>query len=181
MPNWCQNKLTITHKDKSVIDKMMANVTEGGGDLFQYIKPMPDNCFRGALGKDEEEMCKREGIPNWYDWSTDNWGTKWDACHMTHGRIDDNTITFDFDTAWSPPVPIFEELAEQGFTVEAYYVEYGMDFAGEWHDDGETFHEDFCDNIYENGVTYNIDKALGVHAEIADWKQQEEQDEMETA
>ena len=46
---------------------------------------------------------------DWYDWCVENWGTKWDAVevHFSYG----NTGIY-FETAWSPPIPIFKKLAE---------------------------------------------------------------------
>jgi len=58
------------------------------------------------------------GHTSWYDWSIANWGTKWNAYSFVPGEIveDDNeagvfTYEFRFDTAWSPPTPVFEVLA----------------------------------------------------------------------
>jgi len=175
MPNWCNNKLTITHKDADVMDNLMSQVrADENGDLFKYIKPMPDNTFRGALGNEEREECESKGIPNWYDWCCENWGTKWDACHMSWHQHDDHSVSFDFDTAWSPPISVYEELAEQGFEVEAYYVEYGMMFAGEWHCDGDgLFSDEFINDISE-GVTPDLDEAFNITATLEEWKQEDE-------
>lgn len=58
----------------------------------------------------------------WYGWNNTNWETKWDA------RCDEKTtddldqyvtedgnanVTYRFDTAWSPPMPVFHALAEK--------------------------------------------------------------------
>lgn len=50
---------------------------------------------------------QRYGYKDWYDWSIANWGTKWNAS-STH--IFDKGI--QFDTAWSCPVSILEELSK---------------------------------------------------------------------
>jgi len=47
------------------------------------------------------------GHMNWYSWSIKHWGTKWNA--YSFERIDDKTI--QFETAWSAPHPVIEELA----------------------------------------------------------------------
>lgn len=64
------------------------------------------------------------GIPedfgsNWYDWSLENWGTKWDAYDVSFDGIPDGPgamagaireieetwhLDFTFQTAWSPPI-----------------------------------------------------------------------------
>ena len=43
------------------------------------------------------------------DWSCENWGTKWGACHTYY--VDENNI--EFDTAWSCPFKIFEEISKK--------------------------------------------------------------------
>ena len=50
------------------------------------------------------------GAPTWYEWSLKNWGTKWDAIDVKLKR-DKTTLSFEFDTAWTPPVLIFEYIA----------------------------------------------------------------------
>ena len=161
MPNWTHNSLTVSHKDASAIHDLVSKV-DADGELFNHILPMPENTFRGNLGNEEMEMCKREGIPNWYDWCCNNWGTKWDACHLDWNRIDEHTVTFDFDTAWAAPVPIWQALAEQGFEVEAYYVSYENWDAGVWEHDAEG-------NVYEDSsgdlstyVPERVDEVFGV-------------------
>lgn len=53
----------------------------------------------------------RFGHPTWYNWSVENWGTKWDASSVKltqKGKV----LIFEFKTAWAPPVPVFEYIAE---------------------------------------------------------------------
>jgi len=42
-----------------------------------------------------------------------NWGTKWNACHVEIDDIADNNGAVDirFDTAWCAPFPVFQALA----------------------------------------------------------------------
>lgn len=154
MPNWCNNILTISHKDADKIDNLMAYVrADDEGKLFSHIKPLPNDEWN-------------------YEWCVSNWGTKWDACDMDYDQIDDNSVSFSFDTAWSPPIGVYEELQAQGFEVEAYYVEYGMCFAGEWHSDGVYHDEVYIDDI-SDGVTENLDEAFAITELLEEWKEQE--------
>lgn len=61
------------------------------------------------------------GCDTWYDWSCENWGTKWGACHTYY--IDENNI--EFDTAWSCPYNIFKEISKK------YDTKVKVDFADE--------------------------------------------------
>ena len=51
---------------------------------------------------------KRYGKRDWYDWSIENWGTKWNACATV---VDSDAI--EFQTAWSTPIPVFVELSKR--------------------------------------------------------------------
>lgn len=176
MPNWCNNKLTIRHKDAQVIADLHETIcNDDDSGLFQHIKPMPENIFRGLLGNEEREECERKGIPNWYDWCCENWGTKWEACHLIEYQEDAHTLQLSFDTAWSPPDPIFQALTEKGFEVEAYYVEYGMGFAGEYHSDADgNVTEEFSDNI-DTHIPANVDEVFDISMTLAEWAEEEKE------
>jgi hypothetical protein len=162
MPNWCNNSLTISHKDADTLDNLMAQVRADGDErLFQHIKPMPEELRDTTSPSDS---------PNWYDWSVDNWGTKWDACSMDYEEYD-GIVTFSFDTAWSPPLPVYEALADMGFEVQAYYVEFGMMYAGSWHcnADGEVS-EEYSDDISES-VPQDVDEEFGITEQLEEWEE----------
>jgi hypothetical protein len=92
-------------------------------------------------GYEKEEIKKRYPeieFEGWYDWNCRNWGTKWNAKHITMSKIKKrNGIYYwevSFDTAWSPPMPIFVAIANQfpNISFEADYVEEGNDYRGEF-------------------------------------------------
>lgn len=56
---------------------------------------------------------KTTGHFAWYSWRCENWGTKWNACHYDEGISDDNLMCFNFDTAWSLPMPVMEAVMEK--------------------------------------------------------------------
>ncbi len=49
------------------------------------------------------------GVPDWYEWSVDHWGTKWNSCNT---MVSDDDKTVYFDTAWSPSIPAIEKFAK---------------------------------------------------------------------
>ena len=74
------------------------------------------------------------GIGNWYDWSIVRWGTKWNAYNVEFlPTSDEHSIHFVFDTAWSVPSPIFEEIADlyPELTFEIKALDEGYSFAYE--------------------------------------------------
>ena len=86
MPNWVTNEITSPDIDK--IREMM------GEEVFDFGKIVP-------MPKEVED----EG---WYEWSCDNWGTKWNACDPENS---DDAIYFE--TAWSTPYAAIKALSEK--------------------------------------------------------------------
>tara|TARA_B100000959_G_scaffold280278_1_gene341817 strand:+ start:711 stop:1361 length:651 start_codon:yes stop_codon:yes gene_type:complete len=71
------------------------------------------------------------GADNWYDWSCEHWGTKWDASEP-YLEDDGWMLRYDFDTAWSPPEPICEFLRDKfpDVHISWFFREEGMEMAG---------------------------------------------------
>ena len=76
MPNHVSNKLTVDGATKEV-NRFLKHM--GKGFDFEKVIPMPDNIYRPREWYGSQENMKRlakEGRPNWYDWSIENWDTK---------------------------------------------------------------------------------------------------------
>ena len=84
MPNWTSNTLEVCGKPEAV-DKFVAHM----GDLmdFEKVIPPPENMFRDNLSSEDKDRCAAEGIPTWYEWQSENWGTKWNASQATPVEI----------------------------------------------------------------------------------------------
>lgn len=102
MPNHVTNVLRVTgyehlNAPDGLADEVLAALRGEQGPVdFDRIIPMP---------KEQEE--------NWYDWSIQNWGTKWNAYSAIAGKPYDerNEALFHFETAWAPPLPVIDALA----------------------------------------------------------------------
>jgi hypothetical protein len=145
MPNWCLNKLTVEHSDPSMVDRF-EKAYNLGKTCNEFI-PMPEDIGDG-----------------WWDFCVNNWGTKWDIgadigtdheerYGLKATRVD-NQISCSFDSAWSPPIGLYEKLVELGYDVKATYFEPGMAFCGIW-DNGH-------DNYIEYGRSNNSQEAIPV-------------------
>ncbi len=115
MPNHVTNTLSISLKegvDQEAFLKKLAG--EDGRDVidFDVIITAPENMFRGGISLTDKEDCRTKGIPNWYDWQIENWGTKWNAYEQSLEDLGYGVLELRFDTAWSPPFPIIEALRE---------------------------------------------------------------------
>ena len=113
MPNWTSNSVLFVGKEKQL--KTLQTMLKSKDNEFDFnnIIPMPKNIFRGNLGKEEEE---KYGKNNWYDWSIDNWGTKWNACN-TEVEQRDGTLMYRFETAWDCPRNIAYQLLRMQKTI----------------------------------------------------------------
>jgi len=92
---------------------------------FEKIIPIPEELLNTIKGSGENDdplrnriLIKKYGSANWYDWSVDNWGTKWNA----YSEEEDEGERV-FQTAWSPPEGIFNKLLEK-FPNEEWEVIY---------------------------------------------------------
>ena len=80
-----------------------------------------------------ERFNKQYGTNNWYDWQTTHWGTKWDVdANEIQSEMDETTVKYTFDTAWGPPIEIYEHLVETfpNHDISWYYHEPNMAMAG---------------------------------------------------
>jgi hypothetical protein len=109
MPNHIQSRITVTGNDQSVQEFFKAISGDKTTIDFKKIIPPPDNMFSGNLSSEDQARCDRQGIPTWYKWQTENWGTKWNAYQTDDKRNTKNAIYFQ--TASAAPMPIFEKLA----------------------------------------------------------------------
>ena len=79
-------------------------------------------------------LLKKYGHAEWYNWSNDNWGCKWNNGHDVD-RSDESEhgcVSYRFDTPWGPPTEVYEALREQfpKVNISWFYDEPGMEFSG---------------------------------------------------
>ena len=150
MPNWCYNRIRID-ADSDQVEKLkeIHDIFDKHSDPFNQILPIPDfkniPNAKGELPKLRQELNKDGSVfyetydfpdgkndDRWYHWNIQNWGTKWDACHVEIEYYDDSQIEMRFDTAWSPPEPICKRLREmfEDIHISWFYDEPGMEIAG---------------------------------------------------
>jgi hypothetical protein len=63
---------------------------------------------------EEETELKAMGHRDWYSWSVERWGTKWNACRVEidDASIECGSIEITFETAWSAPEPVLRKMVE---------------------------------------------------------------------
>lgn len=124
MPNNCYGKLKILANGPRIEEVLWFIRSENRLFDFNKVIPMPDYIYTGSIGPEEKE---RYGKNNWYDWSWEHWGTKWNAVDVS---VDGDSLYFW--TAWSPCSPVILELSrifpDVGFMY--YFLDEGGFFSG---------------------------------------------------
>ena len=150
MPNWCTNYVEIRTDDPELYQAMLTRIEaaqeakEDHQGFFHSFIPCPAELLDNDLttwGGSEEEQTAREvkkaankdkyGHTDWYDWRCEKWGTKWDVRDIEYYDGGD-CIELRFETAWSPPIPIYEEMERLGYHVKAKYGDEMTNFVGDW-------------------------------------------------
>lgn len=155
MPNWVSNTLSITGSAEDIADfKEKASqpkttywegkeeVDEAVLSFMNFIAPpqeaLASGEYYGTHGWSEGKEVGRTPN-NWYEFNNREWGTKWDASDEDLTVDDTEYLEYNFQTAWAPPTPVFQAMAEQykNLVFEIHCVEeqgWGVDFEGR---DGE--------------------------------------------
>jgi hypothetical protein len=102
MPNNVINEIIFKNVNNDIQENILKKVLKNGFVSFDVLLPPPLNIWRGNRGLEEGNAF---GKKNWYDWNTENWGTKWNAYGQDEKSIarTEDTLTLTFQTAWSPP------------------------------------------------------------------------------
>ena len=141
MPNWANNTVQIKGPANKIqeIKKAME-----AGKFLNYLYPMPQELEgTTADGSKNEELIKKTGASDWYDWRVENWGTKWEISEgypeepeITKWTKGQEMLNWSFDSAWAPPTGAYAHYLDNNDDVSIFatYYEPGCDFAGVWED-----------------------------------------------
>ncbi len=195
MPNWCNNTVEVYHPDPSKLKALVEAFNEG--KFCNHIIPVPKELTETVAGHCGEGYAqdlnqfkmelnlKYFGAKDWYDFCVARWGTKWDVggdnaysdpVELKEGQ---NDVTLGFDSAWSPPVGVYEAMVEQGFSVRAYYYEPGMAFAGVWWDGDDNYFEygGLTSEQIKEELPSDLDECFGISESVAEWEAENEEEE----
>ena len=134
MPNHITTLVRMHCSDERLAEIKAAHCVEAEDEhlfCFETLIPMPESLHVEAsfgliaLAKgvrllaqeepttpEEEAILKvlkdniaKHGHPTWFEWSREHWGTKWNSYEC---EFDGSLLKFE--TAWSHPVPVMQEL-----------------------------------------------------------------------
>lgn len=119
-------------------------------DVIGLLKQTPQGRHILLEGHLRQRNLKQYGCTDWYEWSIDNWGTKWNCTDFSKEQHDsEKSALYFMETAWSPPLPVIDELAclYPKLRFEMSFLELGADFAGEsyWQNGFQEFFNLDCD------------------------------------
>lgn len=153
MPNWCTNTLTITG-NVSTLCELKTVIEADREGLLEAIAPIGEYDREAAISK---------------------WGTKWDVSTegLEYTLNGDGTATIEgyFDSAWSPPIEAFHQLAQDWDScyIQLKYFEPGMGFVGVWDSEGEDTVFENIDELLEDDEQDPQFKFLAEEFAIEDW------------
>ena len=157
MPNHCHNRVTYYSANTEDVAKLK-KIFEDENTFTQIIQepdwPNTPLMFKedttdkgigtkyGNLGelpvKREDPWTRYEFLSTgkaddrWYNWRIQNWDTKWDAYDVVVTDDDPENVEIEFNTAWSPPEAICNQIREDypDVSVSWFYDEPGCEIAG---------------------------------------------------
>jgi hypothetical protein len=125
---------------------------------------------------EQERLCN-EFLPNpngeWtWEHSVNTWGTKGEIA----GEIDDveDGVVLSFDSAWAPPIGLYEKLYALGYEVTARYYEPGMAFAGQYEDGSDDCYDYSGMNAdeIEKYLPEELDQYFGISETVSQWEEE---------
>ena len=155
MPNHCHNRVTVYSANTEDVAKIKQMFEDE--NCFGQIIPEPDWANTPLTEKDSSNWLhpkrgevgelpvpvKEYGISyrfkstdkaddRWYDWRLQNWDTKWDCYDVVVTDDDPESVEIEFNTAWSPPEAICNQIREDypDVSVSWFYDEPGCEIAG---------------------------------------------------
>jgi len=191
MPNWCNNSITLKHKDPVMIER--AHKALCAGEFLNEFIPVPQelkDTVAGFMGEDKRAEHEAQqarniaqfGYKDWYDFCVGTWGTKWDVGGDDGliQKLDANTIEASFDSAWSPPIEAYRKLCALGFEIKAYYDEPGMCFCGVYEGNEDDDYDDYYEYSGETSKTVRdvigeeLDDYFSISENMAQWEEETE-------
>jgi len=129
MPNWVENTIRV-EGERDVVAEFIrqagkAPITQHPNQskpeefsFGNFIAPPQEAIDSGEYhATNGWEGGERSGDTpnNWYNFNTREWGTKWDASGpiVVDISVGGASVEISFNTAWSPPEPVFIAMAEQ--------------------------------------------------------------------
>lgn len=124
MPNHVYNKMTVTGSAEALAAfKTKSQRVDEENYLrefsyWNFITPPQDALDSGEYHATHGFVngeASGHTTNNWYNFNVREWGTKWDAYDIQPDDYSptDTQWTISWNSAWSPPIPVFEAMVDQ--------------------------------------------------------------------
>ncbi len=146
MPNHVDNDLFIkgTKDELSKFKETMAGLDHQGKQVLlseEKLIPYPQKYreldeISAKYGKEHPKDWSgrpKDGFnQGGYDWCINNWGTKWGFYNVELVDSEDGQLSYNFNTAWAPPIPLIRKMGElfPELKFKLKYYESGSCFKG---------------------------------------------------
>ena len=117
MPNWCNNNLTITGdrgQRRQFLDfGIDFNTAIPYPATFREMDEAADRWEKEHPGESPMNAPKNGFNSGGYEWCIKHWGTKWNVSpeERIPVRVTLDRLVYEFETAWSPPLPVVAALS----------------------------------------------------------------------
>jgi len=176
MPNWCNNTFELVAPKEKIREFESFLNEKNGKEWFDFFLPCPQelkDVGDVSINHTNEQLVEKYGYSDWYSWSLDKWGCKWN-CDAQDWTREGNKISFWFDSPWGPPIDLDYKIEQAGLTVTAEYMEEGMRFVGEFVDGSDETYEyqdvEDLDNIPDHLV-----ENWNLHDQFETWEDEDEE------
>lgn len=182
MPNWCSNSATLKPPTVEQGKELIEVLKSGEQCVFNHLYPIPEALRETNAPNTNEEQAKQlvetYGYADWYSFCVEEWGTKWEPDVHTW-EICGDEIYLGFDTAWAPPIALYDKLVEAGWGVAATYCEEGMAFVGDYKDGVEDYYEygGMSADEIENYLPQHLDEEYCLSENARQWEEDNEEDD----
>ena len=190
MPNWCNNTVELYHDDPVMIER--ARKAFNDAKFLNEFVPIPeslqivsgrcgadDNPEQIALEAAQKSNIEQHGYKDWYDFSVNEWGTKWDVGGDGYEAQDiPGGLMLTFESAWAPPCAAYDKLEGLGFRIRAMYYEPGMAFAGVWDNGSDDYYEygGMNSETIAETLPAELDEAFGISDDVAMWEEENKEE-----
>ena len=123
-----------------------------------------------SLGRTRLRNIERHGHADWYGWSLEHWGCKWNGGRCELARLSETDLALHFETAWSPPEPVLRRIVQAHPALSGWidYLDEGLGFAGTYR---------FGVQVPGGFEDQPTSDAAGLAREVFDWEVEDEEPE----
>ena len=121
---------------------------------------------------------KNYGYATWYDFAIGEWGTKWDVGGGDVNKIDKNNVKFYFQSAWAPPIEAYRKFEDLGFSINAFYHEPGVCFAGQYYDSNDDCYDLSGMNSEQakEQLPAEVDEEFSISEQMKEWEEENDEE-----